>query len=138
MWAGLVVAPSAWALTGLLGYLLVSRSCEPGVNGLHFIGFRNPALWLVVLGVVMAIATAAALWASLGAWRAVERTRPPGDAELERAAGAEDPSAHGTAPAYGRTHFLSFAGLLAASLFLLGIVLFAYPALVLNACTQAH
>lgn len=138
LWMGLWLAPLAWAVAGLAGYMLVARSCEPGPNGLHLHGVEHPA---VVSSLVVSLLGVAALWAlrlSYGAWQRIEDTAPPDDTRLEREAGAREPRAHGLSPAYGRAQFVSFAGLVVSSLLILGLVYFIVPAFLLNPCVQSH
>lgn len=124
LWVGMLMAPAAWVVAGLAGYLLVSRSCEPGSNGLGLSGFREPATVLVYVAGVMLLLSIAGLLA----------------AESSRRAGAavhlEGESAHRHAG--GMTRFLAVAGIFTSALMVGGIVLFGVPAFLLQACVQAH
>jgi hypothetical protein len=44
----------------------------------------------------------------------------------------------GKPAASGRAHFMAFTGMIASALFLLGIVWFGFPAIVVNACDQVR
>jgi hypothetical protein len=138
LWMGLWLAPLAWAVAGLLAYMLVSRSCEAGPNGLHLYGVDHPAVAQALVAAVMGLAALWALRLSYVSWRRMEASAPPSDGALEREAGARDPRAQGLSPAWGRTQFVSFAGLLASSLFILGMVYLVVPVVLVNPCVQAH
>lgn len=138
LWAGLWLAPLSWAMAGLLAYMVVSRSCEAGPNGLHLYGVDQPALAQAVVAVVLGVAALWSLRLSYVNWRRMESSAPPADRKVEVAAGARDPRTHGLSPAWGRTQFVSFAGLLASSLFILGMAYFIIPTLLVNPCVQAH
>jgi hypothetical protein len=138
LWAGLWLAPLAWAAAGLLAYMVVSRSCEAGPNGLHLYGVDRPALAQALMAVVLGLGALWSLRLSYVNWRRMEASAPPSDLEVERDAGARDPRAHGISPAWGRTQFVSFAGLLASSLFILGLAYVILPTFLVNPCVQAH
>lgn len=138
LWAGLWLAPLAWAAAGLLAYITVSRSCEPGPNGVRLYGVDHPAVAQAAIATILGVAALWSLRLSYVSWRRLEGSAPPDDAAVEREAGARDPRAHGLSPAWGRTRFVSFAGLLASSLFILGMVYFIVPTFLVNPCVQAH
>ena len=116
LWAGVLIAPLAWGAAELLGYVLASRACQRGALGAGYAGVTQDVL-AVVLGVVAAVGLAIAI----GNWRRVRE--PPG---LDRS---------GT---WGRTHFMALGGTVASTLFVLGIVLFTLPPLLLNPCEHVR
>lgn len=124
LWLGVFVAPAAWIAAGLLGYVLVARSCERGRNGLGAYGVRQPGLVLAILAAVMLAVSAYGLAAALGSRRAL------------RDAGVEGESTHRTAA--GTSRFLAVAGIFTSLLMLGGIALFGIPTFLLQVCSQAH
>ena len=121
LWVGVLAAPMAWVLMGLIGYYLAARSCEPGTAGVPMLGTAHPRVTQVVLDVIALAAGAFGLVVSLGSWRALQP--PPG---------------RGSSPEWGRAHFLAFVGVLTSILFLGGILLFGLSPFLVNACSQAR
>lgn len=74
-----------------------------------------------VLAVVLGIIAVVGLVIAIGNWR---RVREPVD--LDRSA------------IWGRAHFMALAGTVASTLFVLGIVLFTLPPLLLNPCEHVR
>lgn len=112
LWAGVLVAPAAWVLMEGIGYYVASRSCEPRGNGVHALGAASPRVAEIMLALVLAAAAIAGLATAIG------NARRRLDATSER--------------------FLAHVGVIGSSLFVLGIVLFALPAVILDLCTQAR
>lgn len=109
LWLRLWLAPAAWVVVGLVGYLLVARSCE-GENGLRAYGVAHPALVVALLAGAGGLASAYAF---------VHGRSRDGQAS-------------------GRVRFVAFAGLLASSLFVLAFVYLVVPTFLVDACVQAH
>lgn len=137
LWAGIYLAPLSWMIAFGIGYVLVARSCE-GDNGMHATGL--PGVRWIDLGVaiVMSAVAALGLFTALGSLRQAKEKPAPGDLALERAAGAIDPLSRGEAPWWDRELFMAKAGVIGSTLFLAGTLLFVYPPLVLNICSQAR
>lgn len=137
LWAGLYLAPLAWMIAFSVGYVLVARSCE-GDNGMHATGLPGIRWIDLAVALVMSALAAFGLFTALGSLREAKNKPAPGDYELERAAGAIDPRARGEAPWWGRELFMARAGVIGSALFLGGTLLFVYPPIVLNICSQAR
>lgn len=120
LWMGVLLAPGAWLLTEFVGYYLASRSCESGVRGVPLAGTMMPRAVQIVLCVAALVAALYGLLVAVNNDRAVAR-HPRSDA-----------------PELGRARFMSRAGIFLGILFAGGIVLFALPALFVNACSQAR
>ena len=118
LWAGVLLAPAAWSVAELLGYVLVARACdrEPGA-GIAHAGITQDVV-AVVLGVI----------AIIGLVIAVGNLRTIGD--------VGDREMPGVPTVQGRARFMALAGVVMSSLFVLGIVFFALPPLLVNWCNQ--
>jgi hypothetical protein len=106
LWAGILVAPAAFAANLQLSYLLVHPAC-----------LRND---LIPLHVVQILCLALALGGGLIAWRALRRERAGVSGE---AGGRGD-----------RSRFLAGLGVWTSALFALVIVAQAVPSFVLHQC----
>jgi hypothetical protein len=106
LWAGILIAPAAFAANLQLGYLLVHPAC-----------LRND---LVPLHVVQVLCLVAALGGGLIAWRALRR---------ERARVSGEPGERGD-----RSRFMAGLGVWTSALFALVIVAQAVPSFVLHQC----
>ena len=115
LWVGMLLAPSAWAVAHLLGYFLASRACDRGAASTA----ANAGVTQDILAIVLALIAAAGLVIAIGNWRhAREPSRPHEPAAL------------------GRAHFMALGGVVASTLFTLGIVFFALPPLLINVCSE--
>lgn len=121
LWLGLLLAPAAWLAGEQLGYYVTARSCETGPVGVPLPSPAHPTATVLVIEIAAAILAAVGLLIAARSWRA---TRSDDGA--------------GTSAASGRAHFMAFTGMIASSLFLLGIVWFGFPAIVVDACNQAR
>lgn len=117
LWAGVLLAPSAWLLAELVGYYLASRSCEP-LAGVPLEGTAHPAMTQVVLAVVLGLVAIVGLVVAIGNWRAAGPEG--GDRWLA---------------SFGRAQFMAFGGMIESALFVLGIVFFALPPLFVSPCS---
>lgn len=117
LWAGVLTAPVAWIVAELLGYYLTSRACDraSAATASHAGGTQ------VVLAVSLGVIALGGLSIAIANWRAVRA-----------------PSSAGDPPAWGRGQFMALAGVITSALFVLGIVLFALPPFLVNACDQAR
>lgn len=120
LWLGLMLAPFAWLGGELLGYYITARGCDP-TGGVPLPHTSHPAPAVLVIEIVAALLAAFGLFIAVGSLRKI---RLDGDAE-------------GPAP-LGRMHFMAFTGAIASGMFLIGIVWFGFPAIVVNACNQAR
>jgi hypothetical protein len=116
LWAGVLVAPTAWSVAELLGYVLASRACDRGAAGAVYAGLTQDVL-AVALGVIAVVG----LTIAVANWHRVRE--PPG---LDRS------------QIWGRAHFMALAGTVSSGLFVLGIVLFTLPPLLLNPCEHVR
>jgi hypothetical protein len=115
LWAGVVLAPIAWSVAELLGYVLVARACETRST------MANAGVMQDAIAIGLGIVAVIGLMIAIGNWR---RIRDASKASVE--------------PAWGRAHFMALVGVVASALFVLGIVLFALPPLLVNACDQVR
>ena len=106
LWAGILIAPAAFAANLQLGYLLVHPAC-----------LRND---MTPLHVMQILCLAAAVGGGLIAWRALRRARAGVSGE---AGGPGD-----------RSRFLARLGVWTSALFALVIVTQAVPSFVLHQC----
>jgi hypothetical protein len=121
LWLGLVLAPAAWLIGEQLGYYATARGCEMSPGGVPLPRPSHPAATVLVIEIVAASLAAIGLLIAVRSWRA---TRFEDDAAKQAAS--------------GRAHFMAFTGMIASALFLLGIVWFGFPAIVVDACNQAR
>jgi len=120
LWAGVLLAPAAWTVAELLGYFLVARACDRyPPSGVAHAGITQDVV-AVLLGVI----------AVAGLVLAISNLRSVGD--------VGDREMPGVPTARGRARFMSLAGVVMSSLFVLGIVFFALPPLFVNWCNQAR
>jgi hypothetical protein len=106
LWAGVLIAPLAWALQMQAGYILVQPACQAG---------RNTLLHIVTL--------AALLLAALGGFIAWRKWQQTGRAWPDEAAGA-----------LARSRFMAVLGLLLSVMFFLVIVAQGIASFVLHPC----
>lgn len=109
-WFSLLAAPVAWSLQELFGWYFGARVCAALPLG----GVR------VVLGAASLVALAVSVWGALVGWRNLQRTS--GGTTLL-----------GT-DANERVEFMSLAGLLVSSVFVLGIFWAGLSTVVLDVC----
>jgi hypothetical protein len=120
LWLGLLLAPLAWVGGELLGYYVTARACDaPG--GVPFPHTSHPGAAVLTIEIVAAIVAAIGLTIAMRSWR-----------ETRSDAGGPKPAA------VGRARFMAFTGSITSALFLMGIVWFGFPAIVVNACNQAR
>lgn len=140
LWLGIATAPAAWALTELVGYMIVSRSCEPGRDGLGSYAVFQPGIVLTSIAICMAIVAAGALFLAAGSWRTLRDREAPNDRALRASSGAELPTAAPLAadPEWTRARFMAFAGIFVSALCGLGILFWSVPPFLLNVCNQVR
>jgi hypothetical protein len=114
LWAGVLLAPSAWVVAELLGYVLASRACDRGAAG-------TAGVTQDILAIVLALIAVAGLAIAIGNWRRVSEPSRP-----------HEPAAR------GRAHFMALGGVVASALFTLGIVFFSLPPLLVNVCSEVR
>ena len=120
LWAGVLIAPAAWSVAELLGYVLVARACDRVPDGgVAYAGIVQDVV-AVVLGII----------AVVGLVIAIANLRSVGD--------VGDREMPGVPTVRGRARFMAVAGVVMSSLFVLGIVFFALPPLFVNWCNQAR
>jgi hypothetical protein len=120
--AGFLAGPVLWSLHLLISEILVSASCSQGQSGfMRFtIGpFAGWQLVLLLVTVAFVLLIVAANLIALGSWRRSED--PEGITGIA-----------GGAP--GRSSWLSLAGILLSTLFLIGILAGGIPAIWLSGC----
>lgn len=113
LWSGVVLAPLAWLLAEGAGYVLVARACEPPI-GVATNPETGPARVVDIAVCVVCLVVAA-----LGLFMAIANTR----VTLRRS---------------DRPTLLSLGGAFSSAVFTAGILLFALPAAVVNACNQVR
>ena len=140
LWLGVVAAPLAWALTELVGYVIVSRSCERGRDGLHSMAAVRPGVVLTSLAIVMAIVSLGALLLSVASWRTLDSARAPDDHSARIASSAETPEDAPAAPLseWTRARFMAFAGIMVSALCGFGILFWSVPPFLLDVCNQVR
>jgi len=119
LWIGVVAAPTAWLLAELIGYYFSSRNCEPFHGGIPLAGLGAATPTHLIVTLALALVGVWGLYVALANWRALRGDHSPGDL-----------------PAWGRARFMSFGGVLVSALFVLGMVMFALPGVVVDACSQ--
>ena len=137
LWLGLLLAPGAWLVAFTVGYVIASRSCE-GDNGMHATGLPGVRWVDLAIALVMAGVATVGLMTAVGSLREAQEKRVPNDLRVEVEAGALDPEPRGSAPWWGRELFMARAGVIASVLFLVSTLLFLFPPIVLNVCSQAR
>lgn len=137
LWIGILAAPLAWSVAEIAGYIMVSRSCESGPNGLRAYGFESAGLALAIFAVAMVLIGAYGLYVAVDSTRRIPRG-DPGDLRTQIESGATNPADRGSAPEWGRTRFMAHAGLITSSLFLLGTLWFVVPTFLMNNCSQVR
>lgn len=140
LWLGVVTAPAAWAVTELVGYVMVSRSCEPGWNGLSAHGVDRPGVVLTVIAIAMVLVSAGGLLLAAGSWRALRDREAPDDRAVRASSGSELPGEAPPAadPRWTRASFMAFAGIFTSALCGLGILFWSVPSFLLDACSQVR
>ena len=140
LWLGVATAPAAWVLTELVGYVIVSRSCEPGWNGLSAHGVNRPGVVLTAIAVAMVLVSLGALLVATGSWRALRDREAPNDRAMRASSGSELPEDAPLAadPRWTRASFMAFAGIFTSALCGLGILFWSVPSFLLNACSQVR
>jgi uncharacterized membrane protein YidH (DUF202 family) len=117
LWAGVLVAPIAWIVAEGVGYVLASRGCHRASPG----EAANVGVVQDVLAAVLALVALTGLVIAAGNWRHVR-----------------DTASNGSPAAWGRARFMALAGVVASALFVLGIVLFALPPLLIDVCEHVR
>ena len=140
LWLAIAIPPLAWALSELVGYILVSRSCEPGWNGLSAHGVNQPGVVLTTIAIVMALVSAGMLVVAAGSWRVLDDRRVPNDRATRASSGSELPLAAplAAAPEWSRARFMAFAGIFVSALCGLGILFWSVPPFFLDVCNQVR
>ena len=113
--------PLTWFAAEMTGYYLASRSCEPGRAGVPLEGTAHPRATHLIVETIAAAVVVAGIAIAVQNWRATAGDARPGGA-----------------PARGRAHFMSFAGVVVGALALFGVLLFDASGIVVNACSQAR
>ncbi|HEX3928452.1 MAG TPA: hypothetical protein VHW65_10675 [Gemmatimonadales bacterium] len=113
LWMGVALAPAAWSVAELVGYIGAGRGCW-GIwpNG-RSVGPASSVAWVLIVSGLMLVAAATGLWIAIDNVRRTETTM-------------------------GRMYFMGVLGVGASSLFLAGIVLFALPPVFIHACTAVR
>jgi len=140
LWAGVATAPAAWALSELVGYVLVSRSCEPGWNGLNAHGVSQPGTVLTAIAIVMTLVSVGALMLAVGSWRTLRDREAPDDRAVRASSGAELPDGAPPAadPSWTRARFMAFAGIFTSAICGLGLLFWSVPSFLLDTCSQVR
>jgi hypothetical protein len=114
LWFGLLAAPTAWTIQGLLGWWAGERICGDMSIG----GVRGLTAVVSMLALIVALAGVATAWR---AWDGTSRAPHAIHAE-----------------AWDRVEFMALGGLLVSSAFTLGIIWGALPSLMLSACGRVR
>ena len=140
LWVGVATAPAAWALCELVGYVIVSRSCEPGRDGIGSYAVFQPGIVLTSIAISMTIVAVAALLVAMGSWRALREREAPDDRAVRASSGAELPDSAPPAadPSWTRARFMAFAGIFTSAICGLGILFWSVPSFLLNSCSQVR
>ena len=140
LWLGIATAPAAWALTELVCYVLVSRSCEPGWNGLQAHGVEQPGVVLTTVAIVMTLVSLGALLLSAASLRTLRGREAPNDRAVRASSGSELPIAAPLAPdpQWTRARFMAFAGIFVSAVCGLGILVWSVPPFLLDICNQVR
>lgn len=138
LWAGMLLAPTAWALAELIGYPIVARSCERGINGFGVTGITAPLAASVAIDVLFAIVAAFAAFTAVQSRRILRTHVAPDDSRAREESGAVSPGARGEDPDYARARFMASGGVIVSSVFLAGILFFAAAPFFLDLCKEAR
>ena len=122
LWFALFGGPAAWSVQLLVNYPLAAHSCYPGSVPLTTPTFGGLWTALVAVNVLMLLTTLAAGTTAIVIWRrARDRTASSHDPVLEDAG--------------GRVRFMAYSGMLVSGLFLLAVLMSAFPLFIVPMCT---
>jgi hypothetical protein len=124
LWFGLLGAAAAWALQLVASYTLVAHACFPGAMPVGTPVIPGARVLALVMGAAALGLGVAALLVALGAWR---ETRPPVGAERESGRAGER-----------RSGFMALAGMFTSTVFIIAIVMNAFPLFVGPLCVVAR
>ncbi|HEY4320190.1 MAG TPA: hypothetical protein VGM77_03340 [Gemmatimonadales bacterium] len=116
LWIGVGLAPAAWSVAEVVGYIGAGRGCWGNWADGRTVGPSNSNTWVLVIGGVALLTAAIGLAVAVGNYR---RT----------SSGRSDEA---------RAHFMATVGTAGSVLFLSGIVLFLLPPLFLHACVATR
>ncbi len=119
LWLGLFFSPVVWSIFHVTGYLISEAACRTS-----FLQFQVGGMSALMLALLALTALTLALlvwngWWSYRSWRHYAAESPEEEYPLQ---------------AYDRDEFMALSGLLLSGLFILLVLLTAYPFFVLNAC----
>ena len=100
-------------------------------------GVNHPGTVLVVIDIVLVLVSAFGLFTAYSSMQALADDHPPGDYRVEQESGALPPRDMGADPTFTRSRFVAMTGVLASSLFILGIILFGIAPFLLDLCRTA-
>lgn len=123
LWIGFVVGPTLWSVHLLASEFVFSAACSTGTSGFYSFTLFGTAGWRVVLLILTGALALLVLAADVIAVRAWRETRI--GTQLTGATGG----------AAGRSGWMSLAGVLISTLFLVGILLAGMPIFWLGGCS---
>lgn len=116
LWLGVALAPVAWSVAEVVGYIGAGRGCWGNWADGRTVGPSNSNTWVLVVGAVALLAAAVGLFIAIGNYRRTSSQRPD----------------------EARAHFMATVGTAGSALFLTGILFFLLPPLFLHACVATR
>jgi hypothetical protein len=121
LWAGLLLAPLAWAANGSLGWYISARTCTDGTTTWGFLSGGGVHVLVGLLGAAAFIVSVSGAAIAARSWRQLSADRHVSSVQ-----------------ALDSSEYMAVSGLLVSWIFAAGTVLFTLPALMVGLCVFAR